>query len=280
MLKDFFYSLDNKMFTDLAQRTLTEDIEPVISQKFSPDDCCRLRLLLIIANFEYMIKLYQSKSYPQKMLNSISQDLALWLQQMEIDLGLWGITARLFNWFKDELNGNVKQFVRLQCNDIHYFAQERTFSEGENSIAPGDPCINLHIPASGALDIAQCLDSLREMVEFSHKFNSDFNFKAIVCYSWLLDPQLQKMLPPDSNIIKFQSLGHIYPLPEHNQDEEVCWRLWGAETARKALSERPCKTTLQKNAIDFLRNGGHFQAGCLVIFRNELPRLLNIESFC
>ena len=270
----FFHLLDHEIFAAAAEKTLTEDIEPFLDKNFSEDEKFKLRLLLASANFETIISLYRSKSYPGYMLDEISHDLALWMEKMESDFGHWGLTERIFDWIKCQITGEVKQFGRLQCNDIHFFEPHCTFTADGNSVSHGDPCINLHIPAAGPLEIADCLKSLQAMVDFSHKFNPDFDYKAIVCYSWLLDAQFKKLLPASSNIIKFQGLGHNFTLHEVNQDQEVLWRLWDEKTAQKPLSEIICKTSLQKNVIKFLQNGGHFYEGCLVIFRDELKNLL------
>ena len=69
----------------------------------------------------------------------------------------------------------------------------------------GDKCINLHIPSGAPLLERDCIMSLKRMSEFSAEFHPDYDFRAFVCYSWLLDPQFQELLKPESNIVRFQN---------------------------------------------------------------------------
>ena len=112
------------------------------------------------------------------------------------------------------------------------------------------------------------------MVNFSLKFHPDYDFRAVVCYSWLLDTQFQTLLP-DSNISQFQKLGHLFDIPDRNQDQEIRWRLWGAKArdGKLATDELECRSTIQKKVIDLWRKGGHFTEGGLIIFRDELAAL-------
>ena len=60
-------------------------------------------------------------------------------------------------------------------------------NEWEEVLSPGDPIINLHIPADGPLLPEQCADAVQQMWDFFHQ-QTDFKVKAVCCESWLLDP--------------------------------------------------------------------------------------------
>ena len=238
-----------------------------------------------------MQEYYRSNGFPEIMFDEISCDLAVWMKTMDADLGFYGLTWRIFEWVQACLTGEIKQFGRLQCNDIHEFAVDKTFyrnSSGQLEFVPGkqqldypavigfhDPCINLHIPAIGPLNYDACVASIKSMVDFSLKFHPEYDFRAVVCYSWLLDTQFQQILPPDSNIVQFQKLGHHFDMPDRSEDREIRWRLWGAKARDGiiALDELECRTAMQRNVVDFWRNGGHFIEGGLIIFRDELAAL-------
>ena len=115
------------------------------------------------------------------------------------------------------------------------------------------------------------------MCEFSVKFHPDYDFKALVCYSWLLDPQFRRLLNPGSNILAFQKIGHILPL-DTDETDEVVWRIWG-EAGRDLSPDRlPKSSSMERAVSQFLKCGGRFREGLMVIFRDELPALFGAGS--
>ena len=48
------------------------------------------------------------------------------------------------------------------------------------------------------------------------------DFTGFTCWSWLLDPSLAKILPPESNIVQFQQDFHLLPVPAN---EAQCYDL-------------------------------------------------------
>lgn len=67
----------------------------------------------------------------------------------------------------------------------------------------GDPVISVHIPAGGGLTEEAVDDSITQAKQFFSKYFPDFEYRAFVCYSWLMDPQLVDLLGTDTNIAKF-----------------------------------------------------------------------------
>ena len=76
-------------------------------------------------------------------------------------------------------------------------------NEWELALSPGDPVISVHIPANGSLNPESVDESLEKATIFFRKYYPDYEYKAFVCYSWLMDPQLIDLLGPDKNISKF-----------------------------------------------------------------------------
>ena len=75
--------------------------------------------------------------------------------------------------------------------------------EWELMLSPGDPVISIHIPATGSLSPELVDESLQKASEFFRAYYPDYAYKAFVCYSWLMDPQLVDLLGVDTNISKF-----------------------------------------------------------------------------
>ena len=118
---------------------------------------------------------------------------------------------------------------------------------------------------------------MRAMAAFSREYQKDYDFKAFVYYSWLLDPVFQKLLPETSNILALQRMGHLFMMPDGPDETlEVIWRLWGhkemqAGPAAAMSFER--RTSMQKNVSEYLANGGKFMEAVMVIFPDELEKL-------
>jgi hypothetical protein len=70
-------------------------------------------------------------------------------------------------------------------------------------IEPGDAVVGLHIPPGGGMTDELISRSFDETKEFMAKYFPDFDYKAFVCGSWLMDDQLRDILGEDKNISKF-----------------------------------------------------------------------------
>jgi hypothetical protein len=67
----------------------------------------------------------------------------------------------------------------------------------------GDKVIALHIPAVGPLTPDEVDASVSMAKEFVATYFPEWSYNAFICESWILDPQLEKMLGEGANIVKF-----------------------------------------------------------------------------
>lgn len=81
-----------------------------------------------------------------------------------------------------------------------------------------DPMIAIHIPEDGPLSTEACIESFHEASGWLNKHKPDW--KGFYCQSWLLDPVFQKIVSPDSNTVRFQKMGHLYPMGTHSDLEK------------------------------------------------------------
>ena len=133
-------------------------------------------------------------------------------------------------------------------------------------LKPGDPILEVHIPAGEKMDFEACGDSFRLAVNFFPKYFPDRPFKAFCCGSWLLNTQFQEMLGLDSNIVKFQKEFYLYPILSGGRS--------GIERIfRKGLTDlstAPRDTRLRRAVLDHLQSGGYLRAGGGLIFPEDL----------
>ena len=284
--KEFFEHLDPAVFDRIAG---AERIDQEELRQFFPDNgYMRLLFILSVASLPEMQRVYREKGFSAQMMDDIRPDLDIWLDKFAADYGFPGLDMRIYGWTRSVRTGSIIQFGRLQCNYDHNFYGKVAFfrnadgslrmeeSETHNDEALfsfGDPAINLHIPAAGPLKRELCIDSLRRMTAFFEEKRPDFKFKAIVCYSWILDPAFTQIMA-NTNLAGFQSLGHIFRMEGVDQTNEVVWRVFNIPGGTPADRDRfPLDTGMRKAVAGYLEKGGTFCEHGIVILRDELPGL-------
>ena len=81
---------------------------------------------------------------------------------------------------------------------------ELSKDEWEKVLETGDPVIRIHIPPFGKMTPEMIDKTLEETKKFAKEHFPDYDYKAFACHSWLIDPQLDEILDPESNIVKFR----------------------------------------------------------------------------
>ena len=137
-------------------------------------------------------------------------------------------------------------------------------TEWEVAFTEGDKMINVHIPACAPLEFTLTRDSFRICREFFAKYFPGFAYKGFQCGSWLLDSSFPKFLPETSNIVRFQSLFHLFPAPKAN-DWQHRERVFG--NPELPLEQVPQKTSLQRILKREMLNGFRFRSGLGLIPR-------------
>lgn len=118
-------------------------------------------------------------------------------------------------------------------------------------------------------------------MEFFQRHFPERPYRCFCSESWVLDSQLQELLSPTSNMVRFQR--EMYLLPYGTHDEQLVNVIFGGmpEGPRKV----PRDTVLQRALLDQIARGGRFHAsasagfllpedfkwGQQVYVRQELP---------
>ena len=124
----------------------------------------------------------------------------------------------------------------------------------EEILAPGDPILDLHIPAGEPLTSEACRASVARARAFFPRHCPEHAFKGFSCWAWLLDPVFQQLLPPTANIVQFQALFHLFPVP--GNEGQVMERIFGAK--RPDLSHAPRGDRLRHAVQAYVDGGGRF----------------------
>ncbi|MFJ4082312.1 acyltransferase domain-containing protein [Streptomyces iakyrus] len=164
-------------------------------------------------------------------------------------------------WLTHHFRGELYQLGRLQFERARLGQRTgRAVVRAGLDVAPGEPCLNLHIPDfQGPLSPAACDRSLELAREFFARHFPRERYRVAVCHSWLLDPQLKQHLDPDSNIVRFQE--RFEPgrdpgeEPEPEDTEPVRFVFGDPDLPVAGL---PRRTSLERAVGDHLRAGGHW----------------------
>lgn len=133
--------------------------------------------------------------------------------------------------------------------------KERVFlpkTEWELILQPGDTVLDLHIPRKDPFTPQACRDSLRRAFEFFRVQAPERPFKAAYCHTWFFTPQLQQILPPESNIVRFQREFYLYP---YSGGPGFLWSYVFGEKVT-SLAGAPRDTSIRRAVLDWIDAGG------------------------
>ncbi|KKD02753.1 acyltransferase domain-containing protein [Streptomyces sp. WM6386] len=164
-------------------------------------------------------------------------------------------------WLTLHFRGELYQLGRLQFQRANLWtgAASVLAQAGYDGTA-GTPCLDIHIPEFlGPLTPAACDRSVVLAREFFALHLPEERYRAAMCHSWLLDPQLKRYLHADSNIVRFQERFRIARRGSEPADTEPVQFVFG--DPELAVAGLPRRTSLERAVGDHLRAGGHWYMG-------------------
>jgi hypothetical protein len=132
-----------------------------------------------------------------------------------------------------------------------------SLAEWRPALMPGDPVLNLHIPSGSPMAHQACGDAFRTALSFFPRHYPDYHFVAFHCGSWILNTWLEEVLPPTSNLVRFQREVYLYPIA-----------LWPPSMIDRAfgklpedLGQAPRDTQLRRAVLEVLEAGRELPVG-------------------
>ena len=184
---------------------------------------------------------YKEKNIPQQVYWDTFSDIPIWCENCFNQFNEYGLQE--YRWLYRHIDLKLFRLGRLQFETS---ASDRDIESEYVKISKGDKLINIHIPQGEKLDYTACEKSFLQAFEV---FGKDIPY---FCFSWLLCPELKKVLNENSNIIKFQGLFNIIETDFDSRESEK--RIFGSIKSR--IEEYPENTRLQINAKSYLMRGG------------------------
>lgn len=133
-------------------------------------------------------------------------------------------------------------------------------------LSKGDIVLDIHIPGGTGLDNEECRRAFVDAVSFYKTYFYHQECRGFVCESWLLDPQMQRLLPKTSNIFRFQREFYLYPVL--SDEKQTFQNLFGA--GHTDLSKVKIVTSLQAAVADYMKKGNHMCMGGMFMLESDL----------
>jgi hypothetical protein len=176
-------------------------------------------------------------------------DLGRNLARDRLLLGDGGL--RTSGWLTLHFRGALYELGRLQYNRMEVRA-----AHVAGAFREGEPALGIHIPESGPLTPEACADSLAQAGPFFARHFPETPTRLGICTSWLLDPQLQDYLPPESNIVRFQRL---FTLVGEGYDGDAEILRFVFHRIAPNIDDLPQRTMLEGAIVAHLRRGRHWR---------------------
>ncbi len=230
---------------------------------FSPDDLGVFYFLVVLGGYDGGKANFIRTGCPAELFDRVWHDVSRWADFYYEQSGKVAFPDFLLNWYVLHLTGRLFEFERLQF-EIPRFARY-DFSLAP-TVYPGEAVVSMHIYHGAKLDFEAAKRDLRQLPEFTAKYFPDYDFRAVVCFSWLWDQAVRQMLPDSSNIARLYDLGD--PVQTEIESDAI-WRCFG----EKGIAGCPRPNPLQQKLIAHKESGGKFRYGALVFPWKKLREL-------
>ena len=241
-----------------AEAVALKDKLADLSYNIKPDEdfknkSAQFGALVYTVAIEDMEKLYKEKNLPNDILLATIHDMSVWINRHYNWFGEWGFIQ--YNWLRLHLRAQIFKLGRLQFEPAE--VKEAPPEESGLNLKKGDPVLHVHIPRGGKMDEAACLDSFERAKKFFPEY-LNYDFKAFGCFTWLFDPNFEKLLPPDSNIIKFQKMFNIC---KHGNEDYGGLEYVFVNIKKENIKDAPRDTSFRKAVAEHILSGGIMQSG-------------------
>lgn len=171
-----------------------------------------------------------------------------------------------FRTTKTEDDNAVEGYYLNPCGFVENKKVTLLKEEYEVALDKDDWLIALHIPAGEGYTPERVRGSMKLAVDFYQKYYPELDIKGFWSESWLYDKRLSLMIGKGKNITNVQEEFFCY---SGGWDGEMLYIHLFRDMEAK-LEESICTTTLQKNAKQFLLDGGRFCSTGMVFLTGEL----------
>ncbi len=215
---EFPKEFDKEFYRALESIKLTDAMTP---ERYDLDcEDGKKNLLYYLYFCEAVSKKFEERGIPESIMMDTLKDIVVWAKNWYCVKGTLHLSQ--LDWLSYHVTFRIFRLGRLQfC--LHNAKEDIP----QFDIKKGDRVIEIHIPQGDKLDNEECKKSIEMAKEFFKKYFPEFDYKAFVCDSWLLDNDLKEYLSLDSNIIKF---GDMFTRIRNHDDNALLRYLFRWDT--------------------------------------------------
>ena len=216
-------------------------------------------VFVFVAALPYVRAYHRQRGVPADVSRRTLADLGRHMAVHRRRAGASGLLAPW--WIALHFHGELYQLGRLQFQRARLGGHTgQAASAAGLDTGPGELCLSLHIADfRGPLSPEACDRSLDLAREFFARHYPDEHYAVAVCQSWLLDPQLKRYLPADSNIVRFQERFELAHEETKADDKTPVGFVFG--DPELPVEGLPRHTSVERAVGDHLRAGGHWYGG-------------------
>ncbi len=221
--------------------------------------------LLVLSGIHRFNEVYTSHGISDTIIQDTLRDVHRAFNTCLESLGCPGVMR--MRWLTHHLTHRIVELGRLQFEmgrvDTKLDEAERDELQSDHAcirrlgLTLESPVLWIHIPRSGPLIPEACEDSFSQATSFFPVHFPHHRAKAMLCRSWLMDPQLAEYLPADSNICRF--LKRFELLGFERDSDEVQSFVFGQ--VYQDITQAPQRTTLDRAIVKHLKRGGVWRVG-------------------
>ncbi len=246
LLRGWYAKLAFSAQYDTAFEALLGEDFTEINEVFGTD--AGENLLTALYHCEVLKTVYTQRGIPEHILLDTLSDVVIWTDTwygMHGELGLMEV-----GWLQHHFSAKLFRLGRLQFCMGH---AHRAIPEA--GVAEGDPVLEVHIPADGAMRLDDCKTSIAAAREFFATFFPQFDYRAFTCHSWLLDRTLTQFLSETSNIVQFQTL---FTVTHNDPSDAILKYIFRWDATRDTLERFEPQSRLAAAVKPYVLNGGTF----------------------
>ena len=222
----------------------------------------RLACVVLLLTEKYSV--YKAMGVPDDVIRETFRDVTLHAKLYYEKSKKIGISKDDAFWFRHIMNVNIFKIGSLQFQPFEMVYLDEEFlgepymefsAEQKKKLSPGARVINCHIQHDADLSTEAVKASFARAQAFFKELQPNIDYKAFLCYSWLLYPDMVTLLPSNSKIKSFSRNFEIIGKVQDN--EQAVENLFGKAYKRPPKLENP--TSLQKFAAE---EANSFGFGC------------------
>lgn len=137
------------------------------------------------------------------------------------------------------------------------------------ALAPGDMMLALHIPGGPGYEPQRVRRSMSLALAFFDRWFPEIAVKGFWSESWLYDPGLARLLPPEGRIVSVQRQFYNYPGTGGSRMAKL--EVFGSGRATPADMQRD--TSLQRSLARLFEQGGQMHCTHMFVLREDVPRV-------